>query len=180
MGVMTGGVPAVDIKIPAGSDYAVGDVQFMQGMIAHHTQALQMAAMAPTHGANSRVTKLCLKISISQTDDINMMENWLKQRGQAIPDTSPGHLMMMPGMLTADQMKALAAAHDTAFDRLFLVGMIQHHQGAIDMVNDLFASPGAGQAVEMFQYASDVRSDQQGEIGLMQDLLNSLPGTKTQ
>jgi uncharacterized protein (DUF305 family) len=180
MGNMTGGVAAADIKIPDGSDYAVADVQFMQGMIAHHTQALQMAAMAPTHGANSRVTKLCLKITISQTDEINMMEDWLRARHQVVPDTSPGHLTMMPGMLTGDQMKALAAAHGTDFDRLFLTGMIQHHQGAINMVADLFATPGAAKAPDMYGYANDVQGDQTGEIGVMHDMLNALPGTKPQ
>lgn len=159
-------------KIPAGADYTTADVAFMQGMIAHHAQALVMAAMAPTHGASPSVALLCKKILISQSDEITLMENWLKDRNQPVPDPKNPHPMMMPGMLTAAQLQALDAARDTTFDRLFLTDMIQHHTGALSMVHDLFATPGAAQASEMFRYASDVDATQRAEIDRMQQMLN--------
>jgi uncharacterized protein (DUF305 family) len=161
-------------KIPPGADYTEADVRFMQGMIHHHAQAIEMAAMAPTHGANARVALLCKKIDNSQRDEIAMMKNWLKSRRQFVPDEKDPHPMMMPGMLTPAQMSALAAAKDTTFDRLFLTGMIQHHQGAITMVRDLFAA-GGGQASEMFGYANGVDNDQRGEIAIMQQMLSPNP-----
>src|SRR5512140_771608 len=136
---MPGMAMAADIIIPPGADYTVADVRFMQGMIHHHAQAIEMAAMAPTHGAGARLSLLARKIDLSQRDEIAMMKSWLQSRHQTVPDTGGAHPMMMPGMLTGDQMKALDAARDSAFDRLFLTGMIQHHQGAIKMVADLFA-----------------------------------------
>lgn len=174
------GMAMPDIKIPADADYTVADVAFMQGMIHHHAQALVMAAMAPTHGASAQVALLCKKITISQTDEIRMMQSWLKDRNQMVTDANDSHPMMMPGMLSADQLARLDKARGTEFDKLFLTFMIQHHQGAIKMVSDLFASPGGGQATEMFEYATGVNNDQSGEIGKMQDMLTSLPGSKTQ
>jgi uncharacterized protein (DUF305 family) len=160
------------VTIPPGADYTEADVRFMQGMIHHHAQAITMASMAPTHGANRRVALLCTKIINSQRDEITMMKAWLASRHQAVPDPNDPHPMMMPGMLSPEQMAALDAAKDTAFDRLFLTGMIQHHEGAIKMVADLFAA-GAGQASEMFGYASGIDNDQRGEIAVMQGMLSS-------
>jgi uncharacterized protein (DUF305 family) len=154
--------------------FSAADVSFMQGMIGHHAQAVVMAQMAPSHGASPAVLTLCKKIDISQRDEITMMRQWLALRKQAVPDSTKPMVMLMPGMLTDAQMKQLAAAHETAFDRLFLTFMIQHHEGALTMVKSLFASPGGGQASEMFRYASDVNSDQTAEIERMQQMLNAL------
>ena len=162
-----------EIKIPPGANYTAADVRFMQGMIHHHAQALKMAAMAPTHGAGPSVQLLCTKIDVSQKDEIAMMSTWLKDRNQAVPDPNDPHPMMMPGMLTDAQLTELDKARDSTFDRLFLTGMIQHHEGAIQMVKDLFATPGAGQASEIFRFASDVDIDQRGEIARMQAMLES-------
>lgn len=173
----------------AAASFVAADVQFMQGMIAHHAQAVIMAAWAPTHGASPKVLQLCKKITISQRDEIALMQNWLRDRGQAVPDPSkapmamPGmtmdaHAGLMPGMLTAAQMQALDAARDSTFDRLFLQGMIQHHQGALTMVADLFAAPGGGQGSEIFRFATDVDADQRAEIGRMQQMLNSITGSQ--
>jgi uncharacterized protein (DUF305 family) len=172
------GMPKV--VIPRDADYTVADVQFMQGMIDHHAQALVMARMAPSHGAGRLVSLLCKKIDISQNDEIRMMSSWLKDRNQVVPDPNDPHPMMMPGMLTPAQLAQLDKARGVEFDRDFLTFMIQHHQGAVKMVADLFASPGGGQVTEMFEYASSVSADQTGEIGKMQDMLSSLPGTNSQ
>jgi uncharacterized protein (DUF305 family) len=162
-----------EIKIPSGANYTAADVRFMQGMIHHHAQALKMVAIAPTHGAGPSVQLLCKKIDVSQKDEIATMSTWLKDRNQAVPDPNDPHPMMMPGMLTDAQFAALDRARDTTFDRLFLTDMIQHHEGAIKMVADLFATPGAGQASEMFRFASDVDADQRGEIQRMRAMLAS-------
>ena len=153
--------------------FSAADVSFMQGMIGHHAQALVMAEMAPTRGASASVLTLCKKIDISQRDEIAMMRQWLADRKQPVPDSAKAMAMMMPGMLTPAQLAQLAAARDTAFDRLFLTFMIQHHEGALTMVKTLFASPGGGQASEMFRYASDVTADQTAEIERMQQMLDS-------
>ena len=166
------GMQMPDVVVPAGADYTSADVRFMQGMIHHHAQALAMAAMAPTHGASDKVKLLCKKINISQTDEINTMNTWLENRHQSVPDLN-GQPMMMPGMLSAEQMQKLDAARDTTFDRLFLTFMIQHHEGALKMVADLRATPGAAQASEMFRYTSDVDNDQRGEISVMRQMLSS-------
>jgi uncharacterized protein (DUF305 family) len=170
-------MPMPEVKIPAGANYTEADVRFMQGMIHHHAQAITMAAMAPTHGANSRLALLAKKIDLSQRDEITMMKSWLESHHQVVPDTNSPHAMMMPGMLTSDQMKALDAAKDMAFDRLFLTGMIQHHQGAIKMVADLIKAGGA-QASEIFGYASGIDNDQRAEISIMQQMLASSPPPK--
>lgn len=168
------------IVIPPDADYTEADVQFMQGMIHHHAQALVMARMAPTHGAGRLVALLCKKIDLSQTDEIRMMSSWLKDRNQTVPDPNDPHPMMMPGMLSAAQLAQLDTARGVQFDRDFLTFMIQHHQGAVKMVADLFASPGGGQVSEMFEFANNVNNDQTGEIGKMQDMLSSLPGNNSQ
>ena len=170
----------------AGSGYTAADVEFMQGMIHHHAQAIVMATMAPSHGASAQVALFCKKVIVSQRDEIDLMQTWLKDRGQMVPDPNDHHMSMpgmdmgsmpmMPGMLSAEQMKALDAARGTAFDRLFLTGMIQHHQGALTMVAKLFDTPGSGQGSEIFGYATGVDTDQRAEIDRMQQLLKTIPG----
>jgi len=160
--------------------YTAADVQFMQGMIHHHAQALVMAAMAPTHGASARVRLLCEKITLSQRDEINMMRQWLAFRKQAVPDSADHRMMammLMPGMLNAEQLRQLDASRDTAFDRLFLTDMIQHHTGALKMVADLIAVPPSGQESEIFRFITDVDADQRAEIAVMQQMLYNLQGS---
>jgi uncharacterized protein (DUF305 family) len=156
---------------------ATADVQFMQGMITHHAQAVEMTALIETHTKNGDVRSLGARISHSQADEIRFMKRWLLTRGY---DISSGgehehhqHMSheMMPGMLNAKQMEALAAARGAEFDRLFLEGMIQHHGGALTMVRDLFAAAGAGQEAELFNFATDVDSGQRAEIRIMQNML---------
>jgi uncharacterized protein (DUF305 family) len=164
-----------EIVIPKGALYTKADVEFMQGMIAHHAQAIVMARMAETNGANPQVLKLSRKIDQSQVPEINIMQDWLRRHGQFAPDTSSWHDMMMDGMLTTDELKAMSEAKGVAFDRLFLVGMIKHHAGALKMVEDLFKSPGAGQEVDANVFANDVVTAQTAEIGIMRRLLAALP-----
>ena len=172
-------------KGKSGPAYTAADVQFMQGMIAHHSQALDMCAMAPTHGAGEKVSLFCKKVIISQRDEIQLMQTWLRDRGEKVPDPNdkmahdmPGmnmseDSMLMPGMLTAAQMKQLGAAHGAAWDSTFLTGMIQHHGGALSMVATLFAAPGAGQTPEVFGFATGIDADQRAEIERMQRMLSS-------
>lgn len=162
------------IMIPKGAIYTEADVRFMQGMIAHHAQAVYMSRMAEKHRANPRVQRLADKIDQSQIAEIRIMQNWLLDRNQTAPDTSSWRTMTMPGMLTAEQLKTLDASTGTEFDRNFLVMMIQHHEGALSMVKDLFASPGAAQEVDVNVFANDVVTVQTAEIGIMQQLLAQL------
>lgn len=162
------------------------DIEFMQGMIMHHAQAVEMTAMIESRTENKNIRLLGARISQSQTDEMEFMTRWLELRGQpaAMPMSeaqsshshgshhSPGLSMLMPGMLSPKQMDALKAAKAADFDRLFLTGMIQHHEGALVMVRDLFDSPGAGQDAELFNFASDVDSGQRAEISTMQNLLS--------
>jgi uncharacterized protein (DUF305 family) len=169
----------------SGPAYTAADVQFMQGMIAHHSQALQMCGMAPTHDAGEKVSLFCKKVIISQRDEIQLMQTWLRDRGEIVPDPSASHAMsmpgmdmgedsmLMPGMLTAAQMKQLDAARGVAWDTTFLKGMIQHHGGALTMVAALFASPGSGQTPEIFGFASGIDADQRAEIERMQGMLST-------
>ncbi len=158
----------------------------MSGMIAHHRQALLMAGWAPTHGAGPAVRELCERIVVSQRDEIAAMARWLRDRHQAVPDTStptgygmadmPGmsamdHPALMPGMLTDAQLARLDSARGPDFDRLFLTDMIQHHQGALAMVQQLVSTPGAAQDGLVFQVASDVNADQTAEIDRMRRML---------
>ncbi len=153
------------------------DVRFMRGMIDHHAQALLIGQWAPTHGASAEVRRLAERIVVSQRDEIELMRTWLADRGLAAPDSAPtathahGPGALMPGMLSAAQLAALDAARDAAFDTLFLTLMIQHHHGALTMVRELFASPGAGQDQALFGFASDVLADQTTEIARMRQLL---------
>ena len=161
--------------------YTAGDVSFMSGMIHHHAQAIVMAKMAPTHGASPAVRTLCDRIINAQQDEITAMQRWLRDRNQTVPEATAGamkmvmngmeHDMLMPGMLSEAQMKALDDARGTAFDRLFLSGMIQHHKGAVSMVSDLFNTYGAAQDELTFKFASDVQVDQTTEINRMQRML---------
>jgi uncharacterized protein (DUF305 family) len=161
--------------------YTEADVFFMQGMISHHAQAIVMARWAPTHGASPSVHTLCDRIINAQTDEIALMQQWLRDRHQMVPEAKPAPMkmkmngveqeMLMPGMLSDAQMAQLDAARGAEFDRLFLRFMIQHHKGAVSMVKDLFATDGAGQDELVFKFASDVNVDQTTEIARMQDML---------
>ena len=166
------------------------DVEFMQGMIMHHSQAVEMTALIPSHTENKDLRSLGARISSSQSDEIKFMRRWLATRGEplsmAMPempdakmpdmdkpaDHSSYSMALMPGMLTAEQMDALRKAKGAEFDRLFLTGMIQHHNGALIMVKDLFDTPGAGQDAELFNFATDVDTGQRAEIGIMQSMLD--------
>jgi uncharacterized protein (DUF305 family) len=164
-----------EIVIPKGALYTKADVEFMQGMIAHHSQAIVMSRMAESHGANPQVLKLSNKIDQSQMPEIHIMQGWLERNSQFAPDTSSWHDMMMAGMLTPAQLKELDAAKGVAFDRAYLRLMIQHHAGALKMVEDLFNAPLAGQEVDVNVFANDVVTAQTAEIGIMQKLLTQLP-----
>jgi uncharacterized protein (DUF305 family) len=150
------------------------DERFMQGMIGHHAQALEMTALLRSRTASEDMRKLAQRIEVSQADEIKMMQDWLTRRGAALPDPHAHHVhgaTLMPGMLTEVEMTQLAAANGPAFDKLFLELMIKHHEGALTMVKDLFASPGAGQDGEIFAFASDVDTDQRMEIDRMRAML---------
>lgn len=159
------------------------DIEFMQGMIMHHAQAVEMTALIPSHSENPRLRTLGARISNSQSDEIRFMKRWLAARGQPASmqmagmqhshqsDHSMAPMPLMPGMLTPEQMDALRKAHGTEFDRLFLTGMIQHHGGALTMVKNLFDTAGSGQDAELFNFATDVDSGQRAEIRIMQDML---------
>ncbi|ODT05168.1 MAG: hypothetical protein ABS52_00205 [Gemmatimonadetes bacterium SCN 70-22] len=163
------------ITVPAGANYTVADVEFMQGMIAHHAQAIHMSRMAESHDANPRVLRLANKIDQSQVAEIRIMQEWLRANGQMAPDTSSWRTMTMAGMLTTAQLAELDAARGVEFDRLFLSYMIMHHEGALQMVKDLFAAPRAGQEVDVNVFANDVVTVQTAEIGAMRQLLSQLP-----
>lgn len=164
-----------EIVIPKGALYTKADVEFMQGMIAHHAQAIVMSRMAEANGANPQVLKLSRKIDQSQVPEIIIMQQWLRRNGQVAPDTASWHDMRMTGMLTDEELAAMSAAKGVAFDRLFLTGMIKHHAGALEMVDALFASAGAGQEVDVNVFANDVVTAQTAEIGIMRRLLSQLP-----
>lgn len=160
-----------------GVSHTDADVAFMRGMIPHHQQALEMTALVRQHATTDAVRQMALRMEISQRDEIALMETWLRERGEAT--TMPGMggmggMHMMPGMLTPEQMTALRNARGPEFDRLFLEGMIQHHQGAIDMVATLFNTSGAAQESTVFKFAEDVDADQQMEIERMQGILSTI------
>jgi uncharacterized protein (DUF305 family) len=174
------GGTAADSALP----FTEADVHFMQGMIGHHSQAVVMAGWAPTHGASSEVKILAGRIDVSQRDEIVSMQRWLREHHQMVPDAT-GHMSMdmgpgghdlMPGMLTPEQMAQLDHATGPDFDRLFLAFMIQHHEGALSMVKQLFDSQGAGQDEVIFKFASDVAADQTAEIDRMTTLLMAQAG----
>jgi uncharacterized protein (DUF305 family) len=156
------------------------DVEFMQGMIMHHSQAVEMTALIPSHTDNKDLHLLGAKISSSQSDEIKFMQRWLAARGESTSMAMPGMsgmdasgkpMALMPGMLTPQQMEALRNAKGAEFDHLFLVGMIQHHNGALIMVKDLFDTAGAGQEADIFNFATDADNTQRAEIKIMQSML---------
>jgi uncharacterized protein (DUF305 family) len=156
------------------------DVEFMQGMIMHHSQAVEMTALIPSHTENKDLRSLGARISRSQSDEIKFMQRWLAARGEPISMAMPGMpdmdksgrpMALMPGMLTSRQMEALRKAKDAEFDRLFLTGMIQHHDGALTMVKDLFDTAGAGQDADVFNFATDADNTQRAEIKIMHTML---------
>jgi len=158
------------------------DTRFIQGMIHHHAQALVMTALIPTHSQSEAMQLLGERISVSQRDEIGLMQRWLRNRGQAVPEPpvtlaqydAGSHHMMMPGMLTGDELHELAAASGPEFDRLFLAGMIKHHGGALTMVADLFGTPGGGQDSWIYQFAADIEASQRAEIQRMSAMLTAL------
>jgi uncharacterized protein (DUF305 family) len=204
-GQATRSIDSGDLAELGGVAWTEADVHFMQMMIPHHAQALEMTSLVDEHATTEAVRRMALRMEISQRDEIALMERWLRERNQDVMDwraameggvaqamtgggsagsTHTGHDMggqgemagmsMMPGMLTPEQMDRLRAARGPEFDRLFLEYMIQHHQGAIVMVRDLFTARGGGQESEIFQFASHVDADQTAEINRMQGILDSL------
>ncbi len=165
--------------------YTRADIDFMSGMIGHHAQAVKMAGWAPSHDASKSLQIYCGRIAMGQSAEIGLMQAWLRDRNQPVPEADPRgmkmemggmtHYMVMPGMLTDSQMAQLDSARGVEFDRLFLIFMIQHHQGAIDMVDTLFNTPGAGQDEIVFKFANDVQVDQSTEIERMKQMLAALP-----
>jgi len=175
--------PVADTAVDAQHAYTTADIQFMNGMIAHHAQALLMAGWAESHGASPAVLTLTARITNAQKDEIAGMQKWLRDRHQPVPEPDPHgmmmkmngmqHEMLMPGMLTESQLKQLDDARSKEFDRLFLTFMIQHHRGAVTMVNDLFGTNGAAQDITVYKMASDISADQTTEIERMQKMLAS-------
>ncbi len=167
--------------------FTPADVRFVTNMIGHHAQALGMSNLAATNDASPVIRTLAARIINAQQDEIELMQRWLRERGQPAPEVhvngasvmvhGAGHASHdhMPGMLTDDQMRELVSARGVAFDRLFLAYMIQHHRGAVVMVDELFATDGAAQNREIFKLASDVQVDQRTEIARMQQMLDALP-----
>jgi uncharacterized protein (DUF305 family) len=171
--------------------YTRADVDFMSHMIAHHAQALVMSGWAPSHGASPSVQRLAERIVNGQQDEIATMQRWLRDRNQPVPDSSAAmkmgspdqsphhkHEMLMPGMLTEAQMKELDQGRGPEFDRLFLTYMIQHHRGALTMVQQLFGTRGAAQDEVTFKLASDISADQSSEISRMESMLAGLPSAQ--
>jgi len=165
--------------------YTEADVRFMSAMIGHHSQALVMAGWAPSHGASPAVRRLAERIVGGQQDEIATMEQWLRERRQPVPEPGAmsstmhgaghdGHAMLMPGMLTGPQLRQLDEARGPEFDRLFLTFMIQHHRGAVSMVQQLFGTRAAAQDETVFKFANDVSADQSTEIARMETMLASL------
>lgn len=162
------------VVIPKGALYTEADVRFMQGMIAHHAQAIHMSRMAAAHQAGPRLLRFAQKIDQSQVAEIVLMQEWLRANQQVAPDTGSWRHMPMPGMLTAEQLATLDAAHGAEFDLKFLTLMIQHHEGALQMVADLVATPRAAQDVDVSVLASDIQVGQTAEIGVMRQMLSTI------
>jgi len=174
--------PSATAELPPRSQ---AEVAFMQGMIMHHAQAVEMTALIMSHTENKDLRSLGARINSSQSDEIRFMRRWLAARGEPITMTMPeirgmdtshqdmSHhpMALMPGMLTPEQMETLRKAMDSEFDHLFLAGMIQHHNGALTMVKDLFDTAGAGQDAEVFDFATDADNTQRAEIRVMQTML---------
>ncbi|HEU4770343.1 MAG TPA: DUF305 domain-containing protein [Pyrinomonadaceae bacterium] len=176
--------PDTRAKLPP---YSQADVQFMRGMILHHAQAVEMTALIDSHTDNKEIRSLGARISRSQSDEISFMKRWLTARGESMePPRSPEmhdmhgmnmseHHKVMPGMLSAKQMEVLKNSKGKEFDQLFLAGMIQHHNGALAMVKELFDTAGAGQDAELFNFATDVESGQRAEIKIMKTMFGEKP-----
>ena len=173
--------PSTKATLPPRSE---ADVEFMQGMIMHHSQAIEMTALIASHTENKDLRLLGARISSSQSDEIKFMQRWLAARGEPLPmaargmpgmDMSHEPMPLMPGMLTPEQMAALRKANGPEFDRLFLTGMIQHHNGALTMVQDLFDTAGAGQDADLFNFATDADNTQRAEIRIMQGMSEKIP-----
>jgi uncharacterized protein (DUF305 family) len=188
--VRRGNVPLVQPGVPGSATHVIAaeratapprgvnaaDVAFMQGMIGHHAQAVEMVGLLQSRTTRDDMRALGLRIEVSQNDEMRFMRRWLDAHGQPQPSPHAHHgdgAVLMPGMLTADEMARLGDAHGPGFDRLFLEGMIKHHTGALTMVRDLFAVAGAGQDPEVFAFASDVDADQRMEIERMRALLDA-------
>lgn len=168
-------ISAADASDLAAVRHTAADVAFMQGMIAHHAQALEMTALLRTRTERDDMRRMAERIDISQADEIGMMRDWLRARGEVVPDEHAHHAdHRMPGMLTPEQMERLASTRGAPFDRLFLEGMIAHHQGALTMVADLLTRPGAAQASDVFEFAADVEADQRMEISRMAAMLQEM------
>jgi len=171
--------PSTTATLPPRSQ---AEVEFMQGMIMHHSQAVEMTAMIPSHTDNKELHLLGARIASSQSDEIKFMRRWLAARGEQISMAAPKMpgmdmpqqpMALMPGMLTPEQMEALRKANGAEFDHLFLTGMIQHHNGALTMVKDLFDTAGAGQDADLFDFATDADNTQRAEIKIMQGMLET-------
>jgi uncharacterized protein (DUF305 family) len=185
------GRPAASADTPPGRlPHSEADVHFMSGMIPHHAQAVRMAGWAASHGARADLRILSERIVVAQRDEIALLQQWLRDRGEPAPDADATHMrmtmngvehdMLMPGMLTDAELAQLDRARGVEFDRLFLMFMIRHHEGALTMVDQLFASHGAAQDDIVFKFASDVYADQSTEIDRMQKMLAELsPGGST-
>jgi len=170
-----GGMPELK-PIAAGAMHTAADVHFMQGMIAHHGQAIHMSRLADSRSADPRLIRFAQKIDYSQATEIALMEGWLADRDQVVPDSTAYRTITMPGMLTAEELRGLGDVTGTAFDRQFLVLMIRHHEGALSMVADLFATPRAGQQVDVSVFANEVHAVQTAEIDVMRQMLANLQG----
>ena len=169
------------VAAPAAEAHTAADVRFMRDMIAHHGQALIMSELAPTRTERQSIRLLAERIAVSQRDEIELMENWLRRRGDT-DDSAPHHEHShaghaMPGMATDDDLSRLGSATGDQFDRLFLELMIRHHEGALVMVAELFQTPGAAQRSEVYRIASEIDADQRAEIARMRALRNGLPGS---
>ena len=177
---------------PAGLPVTEGDIAFMSGMIHHHAQAVLIAGWAPSHGASEPIRLLTERIVVGQNDEIALMSRWLQAHNQPVPESDTAHahamsgmdpsmpgmdhsMMTMPGMLSPQQLAQLDSARGPEFDRLFLAFMLQHHKGALTMVDKLFGTEGAGQEETTFRLASDIYADQSTEIDRMQKMLDALP-----
>ena len=181
-----GGRPTAVTSISSSaSRYTPADVEFMTGMIPHHAQAILISRWAESHGARRDVAVLAARIIVAQSDEIALIQAWLRTRNLPVPAADATHHrmtmngmthdMLMPGMLTADELKQLDAARGSKWDRLFLTFMIRHHQGALDMVDTLYASPGTAQDEDVFRLAADVQADQSTEIARMEIMLAATP-----
>jgi uncharacterized protein (DUF305 family) len=170
-------IEAAEAADLSGVQYTPADVKFMQGMISHHAQALEMTALVPERAGSQSMRKLSQRIELSQADEIDMMQGWLRARGEKATDVHAHHehgATLMPGMLTPEEMRRLEQAKGKDFDRLFLELMIKHHQGALTMVEELLAQPGAAQDSDIFAFTSDINADQSMEIARMGAMLEEL------